>query len=344
MPLAQNAVRLQEIIALQSALVSLEFNLAGFMGEVVERLQKLTRAAGAVIEMVDGDDMVYRAASGTLAGYVDFRISQAGSLSGLCVRQNEVMVSDDTTCDPRVNAEACRKVGAASMVVVPLVRLGATIGVLKVVAGQPHAFNAEDIQTLQMLAGVMGAALGQQMEIDKRTQLEAQLNFMAQHDQLTGLPNRGLFNDRLDQAIKRLARRPGMVSLLYIDIDHFKKINDSFGHQAGDVLLQAFATRATALLRPTDTLARLGGDEFALVAENLTAAADAEIIATKLVAAMRESVLFENHQLQSTISVGIAITDAATAVPHQLIADADAALYAIKKTGRNAFKLQTVAA
>jgi len=339
MRIDNSSARLKEIIALQSALVSLQFDLAGFMNEVVGRLQSLTSATGAIVELAEGDENYYAAVGGAAAPFLGFRVKHAGSLAGLCVETGEMLYCRDVNHDPRVNIEACRKVGVASMIVVPLIRLGETVGVLKVMSGAANAFDETDIETLQLTAGLLGAALGQQIEIERRSAREVQLHHMAQTDSLTGLPNRNLFDDRLAQALLRLDRNKQFMALMYIDIDYFKQINDTHGHLVGDALLQEFTLRAKAILRPSDTLARLGGDEFALIAENLANIDAAKFIAAKLTTVVRDEFEIEGQKLNVSLSIGVAVTTNTKMEPKVLINQADAALYEVKKSGRNGYRL-----
>src|SRR5690348_7250750 len=112
-------MNLEQIIHVQSRLTEAEFNLNAFMQLVAEEMQTLTPATGAVVELVDNDEMVYRAATGTVASHVGLRLKIENSISGLCVRNNTILRSDDTEKDPRVNRDACRKVSARSLVVAP---------------------------------------------------------------------------------------------------------------------------------------------------------------------------------------------------------------------------------
>lgn len=160
---------------MQALIVQAVFDLNGFMQLVVDNLQELTHAMGAVVELVDGEDMVYRAASGCMVPFVGMRLAQASSLSGLCVQSTEVLTCSDTESDPRVDLNACRRVGARSMVCTPLLQGGQAIGVLKVASNQVAAFDANDEQTLRLMADVLGAALGKQMAFDQLTKAENRL-------------------------------------------------------------------------------------------------------------------------------------------------------------------------
>jgi diguanylate cyclase (GGDEF)-like protein/PAS domain S-box-containing protein len=167
-----------------------------------------------------------------------------------------------------------------------------------------------------------------------RKELEAQ----ARLDPLTGLANRRQFEDRLTLALGRSRRHGRAVALMYVDIDHFKQVNDGYGHAAGDEVLRVFGQRLVASVRSGDLVARLGGDEFVVLAEDLAAPEAAEAIARKLIAAMGEGIAVEGTTLHVTTSIGIAYS-MHPAVSKTLTAAADAALYAAKHAGRNAWQL-----
>ncbi len=167
-----------------------------------------------------------------------------------------------------------------------------------------------------------------------RDELEAQAHL----DSLTGLANRRQFDERLAHALGRSRRQGLAVALMYMDIDHFKQVNDSHGHAAGDEVLRVFGQRLSACVRSGDLVARLGGDEFVVLIEDLSAPETAEAIAGKLIEAMRESIAVEGTTLHVTTSIGIAYS-VHPAVAKTLVAAADAALYAAKSAGRNTWQL-----
>ncbi|HEY0660104.1 MAG TPA: diguanylate cyclase [Lysobacter sp.] len=168
-----------------------------------------------------------------------------------------------------------------------------------------------------------------------------ELEKLARVDTLTGLANRRQFDERFSLALLRLRRHGLPIALMYLDVDHFKRINDSFGHAAGDAVLRTFAQRLLACTRASDLVSRLGGDEFVVLIEDAELPFAAEIIARKLIAAMGAEITVETSTLQVTTSIGIAYasepTEAAT-----LMAAADAALYDAKKAGRNTYRMKCV--
>lgn len=161
------------------------------------------------------------------------------------------------------------------------------------------------------------------------------LNLLAFYDPLTRLPNRNLFEDRLAQAVASAERRGAGFALLYIDIDRFKHINDTWGHDAGDRALREAAARMAGALRRSDTLARLGGDEFAAILEDVADDADAREIAGKLVASCAECLHLDGISLHFTLSVGIGVYPRDGCDPLTLLKRADRAMYRAKVQGRN---------
>ena len=171
-------------------------------------------------------------------------------------------------------------------------------------------------------------------DITERKQVEAQLAHQALHDPLTDLPNRALFLDRLEHALHRLERRGVRVALVFIDLDHFKLINDSLGHVTGDRLLQAVGARLAQSLRQGDTAARLGGDEFVVCLEDLTDLQEAMEIARRIQQAVAVPLLPDASQIVLSASLGIAIAEPGSS-PQELLRDADLAMYSAKERGRN---------
>jgi diguanylate cyclase len=167
----------------------------------------------------------------------------------------------------------------------------------------------------------------------------ARMSYMAEHDFLTGLPNRSVLTDRLAQSIALAQRHGKKVALMYIDLDHFKHINDSLGHAVGDQLLQSAATRLQRCVRLTDTVSRQGGDEFVVLLAEVRAAQDAVLTAEKLIEAMAEPHLIDGHRLHVTLSVGISLYPDDGAEADTLLGNADTAMYHAKKSGRNRYKL-----
>ncbi|MBI4193695.1 MAG: sensor domain-containing diguanylate cyclase [Betaproteobacteria bacterium] len=166
------------------------------------------------------------------------------------------------------------------------------------------------------------------------------LSMLAFHDSLTGLPNRNLFNDRLAHALAVGQRNRTAFALLYIDIDHFKRVNDTFGHETGDELLREVAARLAGSVRASDTVARWGGDEFVALLDGVADQQPAARMASKLLAACGQPYVVRGHECRITLSVGASFYprdghDAAT-----LLERADAAMYEVKARGRNGYRIE----
>jgi diguanylate cyclase (GGDEF)-like protein len=165
----------------------------------------------------------------------------------------------------------------------------------------------------------------------KRT--EAALAHQALHDSLTGLPNRSLLLDRLDQAMARARRRETRPAVLLLDLDHFKVVNESQGHAAGDRLLVAVAERLRSSVRPSDTVARFGGDEFVVVCEDMVSEWEATLVGQRLSATLEDPFLVDGHEHFMTASIGVVLADPDDA-PEAVLRDADSAMYEAKHRGR----------
>jgi diguanylate cyclase (GGDEF)-like protein/PAS domain S-box-containing protein len=209
--------------------------------------------------------------------------------------------------------------------------------------GQPfiHEYSAEDPDPLRdtwlrMQAVCLHDGVAITIaDISERKQYQLQIEYLAQHDPLTGLLNRNRLDDRIQQAIARAARGKHMVGFLILDLDGFKRINDTYGHTAGDTLLRTVAQRFSSILRITDTLVRIGGDEFILIIPDLTHLAELNSIVRKLIDCLQPPISIDSQAICQTCSIGIAVYPETHQDPAELIRRADMAMYASKDAGRN---------
>ena len=174
-------------------------------------------------------------------------------------------------------------------------------------------------------------------DITRQKEAEARIEHMAHHDALTGLPNRVLFHAQLEHAL-RWRGREGRVAVLFIDLDNFKNINDTLGHQVGDTLLKTVAARLEECVRSGDVVARLGGDEFVIVQTELEDPTDAANLATRVREAILDSCEIDNHNIVVDASIGIALSPDDGAEPDELIKNADLALFGAKASGRGTYR------
>ena len=189
---------------------------------------------------------------------------------------------------------------------------------------------------------VIGGFVLNSRDITERKRLEDQLRYQAFHDSLTGLANRARFIDRLDQALKRSRRTLKPVAALFLDLDNFKAINDSFGHAAGDTVLKEVAERIQSCLRPGDSAARLGGDEFAVILEDLEHPDDVQRVATRILDALKFPVSCDGHEVFCRASIGLAVAEGTAqteADVEALLRNADVAMYSAKRRGKAHFEV-----
>ena len=300
------------IIAVQQEIVEADLAFDRVLGVVVRSAGRLTNADAAVVEIHEDDCMVYRAGWGAAEQHVGLRLRASGSLSGLAVKLNQTLRCDDCETDPRVDVEACRRVGLRSMIVTPLRYRGTPMGVLKVYSSRLAAFNEGAEEIIGLLAGIVAASMHRAREHEG-------LTLRALHDPLTGIANRTQLESVLETRVK--GGRP--FAIVFIDLDGFKQINDERGHAAGDLVLKSVADVLASTVRERDLAARLGGDEFVVLLDGVHS---------------RDSAHEAVHRMQMRLgkasiaaSAGVALyPDDATAVA-ELLAHADAAMYAEKQ-------------
>jgi diguanylate cyclase (GGDEF)-like protein/PAS domain S-box-containing protein len=218
--------------------------------------------------------------------------------------------------------------GIASAMEVPIAGPSGTYGIIGAFSREPWRFKREDIAFLESIAFTLQTAV-------ERQTAEIKLAQLAQFDTLTGLPNRALFLDRLAQAVTQSKRNERVVGVLFIDLDRFKYVNDTLGHNIGDQLLIEVAQRLKKCIRSGDTVCRIGGDEFAVVISNLAKPDDAALVAQKILAACAPDFHLDGHTTHISASVGIALFPDDGNDPETLIKNADIAMYRAKELGRN---------
>jgi diguanylate cyclase (GGDEF)-like protein len=250
------------IVAAQTEIVASGLELTAVMDLVCREARKLTRADGAVLEIAEGDEMVYRAAAGSALPYLGLTLQQQGSLSGACIAAGHALRCDDAATDPRVDRAACERVGVVSMLCAPLVHNDRTVGVLKVIAAREHAFDDRDETTLNLLSGLIAAQLLHAQDFQH-------IADAALEDGLTGLGNRRAYDERLASETERAIRHGRALTLALIDVDELGAINASRGHAVGDEVLRR-VSRCMCEVRVCDYGFRIAGDRFALLMPETT--------------------------------------------------------------------------
>jgi diguanylate cyclase (GGDEF)-like protein len=318
--------QLLAIIDTQTEIAKLGLDLSGVMTLVTEQAQAITSATGAVVEVAEGDEMVYRAVAGSASGQLGMRLKRATSLSGLCVASAMALCCDDSEIDPRVDREACRRVGLRSMLVVPLIHHGIAVGALKVYSPAVAAFGEGDMRALSLMSELIAASMFHSAKYGAD-----ELFRQATSDSLTGLANRALFIDRLRHGIAKARRESWLLGVVMLDVDGLKPINDRFGHRAGDEALQEVARRLKSEVRDSDTVARLGGDEFAILLWKVESHEAARAIARRIGHRCDGAFTFEGTPLKLGASLGLAIFPEDGDEADTLIEIADRRMYESKR-------------
>ena len=307
------------------------------MDEALASVMQILKVDAAMLTeaLADGDSYQVR----SHVGWTDSEVGEVRTTIGTNTQVGWTMstggpvVVEDWLSEKRfVQSETMRREGIRSSVLVRIEGSDRPFGAFGVLSRQPRVYTRSDVDFIQSLANIVADA-------HQRQYTEEEIEHRSLHDPLTGLPNRVLFLDRLEQTFERVRRRgPSMAAVLFIDIDHFKQINDRLGHHAGDELLSGVASRLREAVRPTDTVARFGGDEFGLLLEEITSERDAIAMAERIAAGFARPFVLEQGSHFVTASIGIALSDGRE-LPLDLVRDADAAMYRAKERGRARYEM-----
>lgn len=318
--------KLMDVIRIQTDIGTFGLDLDSVMNLVVERTLSLIDAEGAAVELVEGNEMVYRSAAGTARSQIGLRLLRSGSLSGLCVETGRALRCDDSETDPRTDREACRRVGLRSMIVIPLKHQGVPIGVLKAMSAVAGKFSDADVTLLELLSGLVSSSMYFSAKYSSD-----QLFKLATHDGLTGLANRSHFLDRLRNAMDLALRQKRSIAILVADMDGLKEHNDRYGHKTGDALLQEIARRLKASVRSTDLVARLGGDEFALILTPVELPYDVQATVRRIESLLSPPCTLDGQTHALHVSMGVAAFPADASDMSELLHIADQRMYTIKR-------------
>ncbi|MCK1398643.1 GAF domain-containing protein [Bradyrhizobium sp. 4] len=261
-------------------------------------------------------------------------------MSGTAFRTRQPCISNDYLNDDRVRAfhAIVRDDGARSGAAFPLVAHDQAVGVMIYMSTEPAAFTDEFVELLQRLAENVSFAMENFDRADEKNKADERIEYLASYDSLTNLPNRETFSAMLRAAIDAAERHDHRFAVLFIDLDRFKVINDSLGHEAGDLLLLEVADRLRSALRASDVVARLGGDEFVVILDQCGEIDDVQRIATELLSVLAKPMELAGHECHTTASIGIAMYPANGADALTLTKNADMAMYLAKEDGKNGYR------
>ena len=202
-----------------------------------------------------------------------------------------------------------------------------------------HEISLSGSKEIRILSGMMNSMIKTiKNSRDELIEQRRQIQYQANHDSLTGLTNRYLFNDRLKHALKKAKRNNSILAVLFIDLDHFKQVNDSYGHDMGDQLLVEVTSLLNKTVRAEDTIARMGGDEFVIMIEDFKDVFDASILSGKIIQSFSNSIAINEHDLYVSCSIGISLYPHNGQTSEDLLKQADAAMYKAKHEGRNNYQ------
>ena len=342
--------RLEREVAFRTALVELTNDMLAqtlderFYQQVLERTIELVPEAQGGSLVLQDDDGWYRfvAAAGFDLDVLDtLRLSpeefgaRSPSVERIRVHDTEGRLAPEHV---HVFTQAGRLHEIRATLSVPITAGGVPRGYMNLDNfADDDAFVGDSHGIAEALTAQVGIAL-QRLQLERDLEAERRrYERLASHDPLTGLPNRRLFQDRLEQALTRAHRRRSRVALLYVDLDGFKDVNDTLGHDVGDELLAAVATRLVAAVRAEDTVARLGGDEFAVVLLDVGERSDASLVAQKLLEAIDAPIELRGRTVLTGASVGIAVYPHDARLTDGLMKAADVAMYRVKQQGKGAY-------
>lgn len=312
-----SAERLLAVIELQNAIAAAGLNADEVMGIVVERAGLLTGATHAVVAIVEGDEIVYRAVSRPSSITLGMRQSRINTVLGRCVSDRAPVRIDDAATDPRIDAEARNRLGAGSLVCVPLLYGESAVGVLEVVQSKAHGFTDQDVETMRLLAQLIAIALHRAYTYP-RPRLDNTL------DALTGLGNKRAFDERIQAELTRNRRYGHSFSLALLDLDGVETAIDRHGQAAGDDALREVAGILRRHTRVIDAAFRVAADDFAIVMPG-TSLEGARIVAGRCRSHIRDARLFDGTLVQS-----FGIVEAGDESADQLFARASASATADK--------------
>lgn len=321
--------RLSTIVEVQQNVVRAELDIDETINRVSYAAMKVTSADGATVEFVEEDEIVYRGSCGNLEEINGFRLPAEKTLSAQAYNEKNLINCHDMKTDDRIElSDTLKNIGFRSGLLVPLTYKKKSFGILKVVSEKPYYFQEDDEQTIQLLSGLLASQVFHSIQYED-TLLQSKT------DELTGLSNRRQLMEDLQEEIERSKRYDHELSLVLLDIDRFKLINDTHGHVVGDEVLQEIGRILDNKVREVDIAGRYGGEEFVLLTPEI-GTEGAKILANRIRESLQEMSFTgkDDDEFTVTLSAGISTFEQGDTATN-LINRADEALYEAKESGRN---------
>jgi diguanylate cyclase (GGDEF)-like protein len=314
-----------------------EFPIQKILDHLVERIVEILPVTAAGVTLIDpGVPPHFLAASNAEALLFEKLQTEMGQ--GPCVMaytSGEAVSVPDLRSDERFPqfSPAAVEGGLEAVFTFPLRHGDGRLGALDLYRDTPGELDEDDMVAAQTLADVAAAYLINAKSREAAREASEQFQDSSLHDSLTGLPNRVLFKQRLEHASKRARRGHTSAAIFFADLDRFKAVNDTYGHDIGDQLLVEVAARLSNLVRPGDTLARLSGDEFVFLCVEMSGVANAWDLADRIAGAFTQPFVVDGATITMTASVGVAFAGPGEEISAKLVADADVAMYQAKRAG-----------
>jgi diguanylate cyclase (GGDEF)-like protein len=334
-----------DLIRKTSLHLTMNLSLDAVLEAILESAMELISADDTHVFLYDHGVLTF--ASALFEGHQQkepFMNPRENGITYLVAREGIKRVVNNTAKDPLFDDRPWE----GSIISLPLKIGQKVLGVMNIALKRPHLFTEGEIRVLEFLGDQAAIAIQNaklyeqaQQEIADRKKAEKAIQHLANHDALTGLPNRRLFNERIKLEIARSQRNQLRFSVMLFDLDQLKNVNDSFGHNVGDMLLQAVAQRLLGLLRKSDTVARMGGDEFFLILPEMKQREDAIQTAERILSALSTPFHLEAFQINITTSIGVSFFPEDGEDEEELIKKADLAMYKAKEKGGNTYHLYT---
>jgi len=329
--------KLAEVLSDFARTMVTDFPIQRILDHLVERIVEILPVTAAGVTLID-EELAPRYIAASDRDALRFERLQSTIGQGPClaayVSGRAVSVPDLARDNhfPQF-APAAVEAGLAAVFTFPLLHDNGRLGALDLYRDIPGALDPGDMRAAQTLADVAAAYLLNAQAREEALEASDRFHHHAQHDLLTGLPNRLMLHDRLNHAAQRAQRSNGNAAVLFADLDRFKLINDTYGHRVGDELLIAVARRLQRLVRPGDTLARLSGDEFVFLCEDLNSPDDVKLLAQRIDEAFARPFVLTGFELAITASVGVAFAGPGQDISSHLVEEADSAMYRAKRGG-----------